>query len=57
MKKDTMSIEAFQKLLQGSKKESNSLLAVLRSLTTIKDTDKLSKIDDIPLGSWSGWSQ
>ena len=58
MKKDMLSIEAFQKLLQGSnKKEPNSLWAVLCSLTTIKDTGKLANIDDVPLGSWSGWSQ
>jgi hypothetical protein len=53
-----MKIEQFQALMDSDEEESK-LLSVIRMLTGIEDTDKLSaSIKTAPpaFGSWSGWS-
>jgi hypothetical protein len=49
-----MSIEQFHRLLH-SESEGGSLLAALRKLTELKNTEKLTETPQ-PLGTWSGWS-
>ncbi|MCA9973728.1 MAG: hypothetical protein KC425_26120 [Anaerolineales bacterium] len=55
MNNKNVSIEAFNKLLNGS--QESAMLSVLRKLTQVKQTDKLVKgiPEPGPLGAWPGW--
>lgn len=54
MKEDSgVSIQLFQVLMQDEAE--SRLLQALRSLTTVKESGRLSASGDAPLGAWVGW--